>query len=102
MKVLEHPSNRCGSAVISEDCTDASVVDDDYLEDDGRYFGIDEEGGGAAGDYSHKYSNKIFVHTQGRSSVMPFTASLFTLMNRKEAIVRNIFTIDRRIPIEPT
>jgi hypothetical protein len=42
-KVLEHPFNRYGSAVVSEDCTDDSVIDDGD-EDDGGYDGTDEEG----------------------------------------------------------
>jgi hypothetical protein len=43
-KVLEHPSNRYGSAVVSEDCTGEDSVDDDDDEDDGGYDGTDEEG----------------------------------------------------------
>ena len=45
-KVLEHPSNRYGSAVVSGDCTDDSGIDDDDDDDDedgGGYDGTDEE-----------------------------------------------------------
>ena len=42
-KVLEHPSNRYGSAVVSGDCTDDSGIDDDDDEDGGGYDESNEE-----------------------------------------------------------
>lgn len=40
---MEHPSNRYGSAVVSEDCTDDSGAGDG-AEDDGGYESTDKEG----------------------------------------------------------
>jgi hypothetical protein len=70
-KVLEHPSNRSGSAVISEGCTyDSVVVDgDSYFEDDPYVQAYMETNpdGGAAGDNSHKIINKIFICPHART-----------------------------------